>query len=175
MKPYSILSTFFRKSFSLVSHVPASFEPVSICKRICTCVNNRKTFECWKISADLTFPVFCDRHLCLLLTLFPTGSQSKFSLAQDTGIITLQSAFTQDDYEFVLNITARDDGSCCGSGTSLSNMTYIVIQVMGTNNYKPTFTNCSAYDLSNVVEESPNNSFVIQVDGAIHLYAFVLG
>ncbi|PVD20719.1 hypothetical protein C0Q70_18878 [Pomacea canaliculata] len=92
-----------------------------------------------------------------------TGSQSKFSLAQDTGIITLLSAFTQDDYEFVLNITARDDGSCCGGGTSLSNTTYIVIQVMGTNNYKPTFTTCSAYDLSNVFEESPNNSFVIQV------------
>ncbi|XP_025076335.1 protocadherin-like protein [Pomacea canaliculata] len=92
-----------------------------------------------------------------------TVPQSKFSLAQDTGIITLQSAFTQDDYEFVLNITARDDGSCCGGVTSLSNTTYIVIQVMGTNNNKPTFTNCSAYDLSNVFEESPNNSFVIQV------------
>lgn len=97
------------------------------------------------------------------LILDPAVAPTYFSLAPESGIITLTSAFTEDFYEFVLNITASDNGSCCGGGNSLSSTTTFMIRVMGANAHTPTFTNCSDYDLTSVIEESANYTFVMQV------------
>ncbi|KAK7483025.1 hypothetical protein BaRGS_00025688, partial [Batillaria attramentaria] len=89
----------------------------------------------------------------------------KFLIDESSGLLTLEETITDDDDLFRLDITARDDGSCCPGTNSpqLSNETYIIVQVTDINTHKPTFSDCSGYSSSTVTEHAAVGTSVVTV------------
>ena len=86
---------------------------------------------------------------------------SPFEIDPDSGLIKLSGVLPESIPYYTLNITAYDDGSCCGGLTSLSSDSYIVVEIKDTNNNQPQFPNCN-YDP--VVDENQDiGTFVVQV------------
>ena len=63
---------------------------------------------------------------------------------------------------YKLNITATDNGHCCGGTTSLSNEGLVIVEVKDINNNAPTFPDCGSYNPS-VPEHSDVGTSVEQV------------
>lgn len=86
-----------------------------------------------------------------------------FEIDPQSGLIKLTGILPESIPFYTLNITAYDDGSCCGGLTTLSSDSYIVVEIKDTNNNQPQFPDC------NYTPEVPENqnigTFVVQVPG----------
>lgn len=88
-----------------------------------------------------------------------------FQIEERTGVIRLingQIQLDRDKYE--LNVTARDDGSCCKNGalTTHTSTALVVVFITDVNDNKPDFDQCATY-APKVEEGAPSGTFVIKV------------
>lgn len=88
-----------------------------------------------------------------------------FTIEERTGVIRLTSGnieLDKDKYE--LNVTARDDGSCCrgGARTIHTSTALVVVFITDVNDNKPVFDDCLSYE-PKVEEGSPSGTPVITV------------
>lgn len=85
-----------------------------------------------------------------------------FSIDARSGIITLMSTLDKSRVAYRLNVTATDNGRCCGGATSRSSRGVVIIEVKDVNNNAPKFLDCATYNP--VVLENENvGTPVIQV------------
>jgi len=88
--------------------------------------------------------------------------EGPFSIDPKSGIITLVGSLDKSHVSYRLNITATDNGRCCGGTTSRSSQGVVVIEIKDVNNNAPKFPDCSTY--KPVVTEKENvGTSVIQV------------
>jgi len=83
------------------------------------------------------------------------------------GVITLAQSIHQllNLSELKLEVTARDDGSCCPPPkVQLSNRTTVTVQIIGVNT-QPTFPGCHNFS-PKVRERAPVNTTVLEVCSA---------
>ncbi|XP_054165441.1 neural-cadherin-like isoform X3 [Oppia nitens] len=88
-----------------------------------------------------------------------------FTIEERTGVIRLISGeieLDKDKYE--LNVTARDDGSCCKNGalTTHTSTALVVVFITDVNDNKPIFEECGLY-APQVEEGAPSGTTVITV------------
>lgn len=88
-------------------------------------------------------------------------SSPPFRIDPDSGLITLIRSLPESVPFYTLNITAYDDGSCCGEATSLSTDTFIIVEIKDTNNNQPQFPSCNYAPV--VLENQDIGTFVVQV------------
>nr|KAG5712241.1 hypothetical protein BaRGS_014591 [Batillaria attramentaria] len=86
-----------------------------------------------------------------------------FRIDPTAGLITLARSVLEGADLYPLNITAYDDGACCGGGSSRSNDSYIVVRIVDVNTHKPTFDSCSDYSNAKMKEHAKIGDRVIQV------------
>lgn len=81
--------------------------------------------------------------------------------------MTLVTGLDKLKVSYRLNITAMDDGQCCGDATILRNSQgLIIVEIKDINNNAPKFMDCATY--APVVLEKENvGTYVIQVIHAI--------
>lgn len=71
-----------------------------------------------------------------------------FEIEERTGVIRLVSGgITLDKDKYELNVTARDDGSCCKNGGSTihTSTALVVVFITDVNDNKPVFNDCPSY------------------------------
>ena len=92
-----------------------------------------------------------------------------FTIEERTGVIRVINPpgeyfieFDKDKYE--LNVTARDDGSCCKNGalTTHTSTVLVVVFIIDVNENKPIFQECGLYSLQ-VEEGAPSGTPVVTV------------
>ncbi|RWS21106.1 Neural-cadherin-like protein, partial [Leptotrombidium deliense] len=88
-----------------------------------------------------------------------------FHIDERTGVIRLINGsihLTKHKYE--LNVTAKDDGSCCKNGkqTIHTSTALVVVFITDSNENKPIFKDCQKY-AATVEEGAPNGTYVITV------------
>ncbi|XP_067135660.1 neural-cadherin-like isoform X2 [Centruroides vittatus] len=88
-----------------------------------------------------------------------------FQIEERTGVIRLINGpihLDKDKYE--LNVTARDDGSCCKNGahTTHTSTALVVVFITDVNDNKPVFEECGTY-APQVEEGAPSGTSVIKV------------
>lgn len=88
-----------------------------------------------------------------------------FTIEERTGVIRLTSGnieLDKDKYE--LNVTARDDGSCCRNGarTIHTSTALVVVFITDVNDNKPVFDECNSYE-PKVEEGAASGTHVITV------------
>ncbi|KAI9558984.1 hypothetical protein GHT06_015773 [Daphnia sinensis] len=93
------------------------------------------------------------------------GTRSgQFVIEELTGVIRLHSggiSLDRDKYE--LNVTAIDDGACCGgTGMTHTSTAVVVVFITDVNDNKPVFSECSSYS-PKIEEGAPNGSPVVRV------------
>ncbi|GAB6020542.1 hypothetical protein CHUAL_003225 [Chamberlinius hualienensis] len=98
---------------------------------------------------------------------FAGGSNvsGQFSIEEMTGVIRLnQGPIQLDKDKYELNVTARDDGSCCERGTSTihTSTALVVVFITDVNDKKPVFDECPSYN-PKVQEGAPSGSSVLKV------------
>ncbi|ESO00434.1 hypothetical protein HELRODRAFT_83154, partial [Helobdella robusta] len=87
-------------------------------------------------------------------------SWGPFSIASDTGVIMLRGSLDKSSsLSYRLNITATDDGICCGGVITRS---MVVVEIKDVNNNAPKFLECSSYNPV-VMEKENIGTPVIQV------------
>ena len=85
-----------------------------------------------------------------------------FNIDPKSGIITLVGIMDKSQVSYKLNITATDNGRCCGGTTSKSNKGLVIVEVKDINNNAPRFPNCGQYN-PNIMEKENVGTSVIQV------------
>ena len=88
-----------------------------------------------------------------------------FEIEERTGVIRLVgSSINLDKDKYELNVTARDDGSCCKNGpaTIHTSNALVVVFITDVNDNKPVFEDCASY-APTLPEGSPNQLSVITV------------
>ncbi|KAK3581134.1 hypothetical protein CHS0354_033929 [Potamilus streckersoni] len=90
-----------------------------------------------------------------------TTISAPFKIDPDSGLISLVNMVPDRIPYYTLNITAYDDGRCCGGFPILSSETYVVIEIKDTNNNQPVFPSCDY--APTVMENEQIGTFVIQV------------
>ncbi|CAH1779064.1 unnamed protein product [Owenia fusiformis] len=90
-----------------------------------------------------------------------SNSPTTFNLDPNTGHLTTRQPLSDTIGYYYLNITARDDGSCCSGSSPLTGEGYIVVEIYGLNT-PPRFPNCANYAPS-VKEDEPIGSWVMQL------------
>jgi len=71
--------------------------------------------------------------------------EGPFSIDPKSGIITLVGSLDKSHVSYRLNVTATDNGRCCGGTTSRSSRGVVVIEIKDVNNNAPKFPDCSTY------------------------------
>ena len=71
-----------------------------------------------------------------------TSPDALFKIEPRSGIISLTNTIPRSVPSYTLNITAYDDGSCCGHSV-LSSDSYIVVEIKDINNNNPYFPSCA--------------------------------
>lgn len=89
------------------------------------------------------------------------NAENLFQIEPNSGIITLTNAIPPSIPSYVLNITAYDDGSCCGGYPRLSSSSFVIIMIMDINNNNPTFPSCTY--APSVLENQPPGTRVVDV------------
>ncbi|KAH3768189.1 hypothetical protein DPMN_169401, partial [Dreissena polymorpha] len=84
-----------------------------------------------------------------------------FQIDPTSGLIKLIGSLPDSIPYYTLNITAYDDGSCCGGSPVLSSDSYIVVEVKDTNNNQPQFPSCTY--APQVLENQDIGTAVVQV------------
>lgn len=107
-------------------------------------------------------------ELCILSC--PPGGQAvrngPFQITPDTGRVFLWQALPRGKLHYVLNLTAEDDGLCCGTpGIRRQSEAALIVEVMDINDNRPEFPNCTQYQQNppSVKENSAIGSSVFQV------------
>ena len=85
-----------------------------------------------------------------------------FRIDSTSGIISLVHALDKTKVSYKLNITATDDGRCCGSANSRSSHGVVIVEVKDINNNAPRFADCSNYNPT-ILEKENVGTFVIKV------------
>lgn len=88
-----------------------------------------------------------------------------FTIEERTGVIRLVPDNIQlDKDKYELNVTARDDGSCCKNGalTTHTSTALVVVFITDVNDNKPIFEQCNEY-APQVLEGAPSGTPVITV------------
>ncbi len=88
-----------------------------------------------------------------------------FAIEERTGVIRLIAANIQlDKDKYELNVTARDDGSCCKNGalTTHTSTALVVVFITDVNDNKPIFEECGLY-APKVEEGAPSGTSVVTV------------
>ncbi|KAK3086114.1 hypothetical protein FSP39_013724 [Pinctada imbricata] len=94
-------------------------------------------------------------------TISPDGL---FAIEPNSGIITLKRSIPRSTPSYTLNVTAYDDGSCCGGYPRLSSESYIVVEIKDINNNNPSFPYCKdGYYDSTIMENQPLGTSVVNV------------
>jgi Cadherin domain len=96
---------------------------------------------------------------------FPPGGRLRegpFSIDPKSGIITLIDSLDKARVSYVLNVTATDNGRCCGGTTSRTSRGVVVIEIKDINNNAPKFLDCASYKPI-VMEKENVGTSVIQV------------
>ncbi|XP_014664051.1 PREDICTED: neural-cadherin-like [Priapulus caudatus] len=88
----------------------------------------------------------------------------EFKIDPQTGVLRLKdSDVSLSEPYYTLNVTAKDDGSCCaGDSPEHFSEALVTVRVIDVNNNKPVFPNCTLYR-PKVPENSPAGTFVLQV------------
>lgn len=89
------------------------------------------------------------------------SENSLFRIEPSSGIISLTNTIPPSIPSYILNITAYDDGSCCGGYPRLSSSSFVIIMIMDINNNNPTFPSCSY--APSVLENQPPGTRVVDV------------
>ena len=89
-------------------------------------------------------------------------TEGPFRIDPNSGIITLVGQLDKSKVMYKLNITATDNGRCCGGKTSRSSRGLVVVEVKDINNNAPRFPNCADYKPS-VLERQDVGTSVIRV------------
>lgn len=89
-------------------------------------------------------------------------TEGPFRIDPNSGIITLVGQLDKSKVMYKLNITATDNGRCCGGKTSRSSRGLVVVEVKDINNNAPRFPNCADYKPS-VLEREDVGTAVIRV------------
>ena len=118
-------------------------------------------------SDDFRFPKTVDNHppSCSDVSSFLSGgslADGPFNIDSKSGIITLVGSLSKSQVSYRLNITAKDNGRCCGGSTSRSSKGVVVIAIKDINNNAPRFPDCANY-FPTVLEKENVGTFVIQV------------
>ena len=92
------------------------------------------------------------------LSVAPNGP---FRIDARSGLITLTNIIPAHVPSYTLNVTAYDDGSCCGGFPKLRSDSYVVVEIKDINNNNPRFPRCN-YD-PHIMENMPVGTFVVQV------------
>lgn len=100
-------------------------------------------------------------------------TEGPFSIDPKSGIITLVGALDKTQVSYRLNITAVDNGGCCGGTTSRRNSGIVVIEIKDINNNAPRFLDCATYNPI-VMEKENVGTFVIQVRSMVKLFLYYL-
>ncbi|XP_017462571.1 PREDICTED: neural-cadherin-like, partial [Rhagoletis zephyria] len=88
-----------------------------------------------------------------------------FTIEERTGVIRLSSGSIElDKDKYELNVTARDDGTCCRNGarTIHTSTALVVVFVTDVNDNKPEFVDCASYE-PKVEEATQSGTHVITV------------
>lgn len=88
-----------------------------------------------------------------------------FTIEERTGVIRLTSGSIElDKDKYELNVTARDDGTCCRHGTRNihTSTALVVVFITDVNDNKPVFDDCGSYE-PKVEEAAASGSHVITV------------
>ena len=99
--------------------------------------------------------------LCLSLTDGKRES-GPFSIDHKSGIITLVGNLDKRKVIYKLNVTATDNGQCCGGTTSRSSKALVIVEIKDINNNAPRFPDCATYNPT-VLEKENVGTSVIQV------------
>jgi len=86
-----------------------------------------------------------------------------------SGIMTLVGPVDKSRVSYRLNVTATDNGRCCGGTTSRASRGVVVFDVKDINNNAPRFTDCSSYNPT-VLEKNDVGTYVIQVRRNLVIY-----
>ncbi|XP_061162553.1 neural-cadherin-like [Saccostrea echinata] len=89
------------------------------------------------------------------------SKNSLFRIEPHSGIITLTNTIPPSIPSYILNVTAYDDGSCCGGYPRLSSSSFVIIKIMDINNNNPTFPSCNY--APSVLENQPPGTRVVDV------------
>lgn len=93
------------------------------------------------------------------------NAENLFQIEPNSGIISLTSTIPPSIPRYVLNVTAYDDGSCCGGYPRLSSSSSVIIMIMDINNNNPTFPSCTY--APSVLENQPPGTRVVDVSGTL--------
>ncbi|XP_071177027.1 neural-cadherin-like isoform X2 [Mytilus edulis] len=92
------------------------------------------------------------------LSVAPNGP---FRIDARSGLITLTNIIPAHIPSYTLNITAYDDGSCCGGSPTLRSDSYVVVEIKDINNNNPRFPSCSY--APHIMENMAPGTFVVRV------------
>ncbi len=95
-------------------------------------------------------------------------TEGPFRIDPNSGIITLVGQLDKSKVMYRLNITATDNGRCCGGKTSRSNRGLVVVEVKDINNNAPRFPSCGEYKPT-VLEREDVGTSVIRVSIRVSL------
>ena len=98
------------------------------------------------MSSDMVMTIFHNSLFTAELT-----EVEIFSIKPSSGIIQVIKPIPKSVDSYILNITAKDDGQCCGRTRILSSKMTLTVEVVDAVNQKPRFTNCYS-DRFNVTE-----------------------
>lgn len=85
-----------------------------------------------------------------------------FHIDPKSGIITLRGTLDKSKVVYKLNITAVDNGRCCGGQTSRRSKALVIVEIKDINNNAPRFPDCISYNPT-VLEKEDVGTSVIQV------------
>ena len=77
---------------------------------------------------------------------WPTSRGPPFSIDAKSGILTMVGALDKRKVSYKLNITATDNGRCCGGTFSRRNKELVIVEVKDVNNNAPKFPDCASYN-----------------------------
>ena len=87
-----------------------------------------------------------------------------FRITPSSGVIKVISKVPETTSSYTLNITAIDDGSCCGHTKYQESSISFPVQIVDSVNQKPSFTDCLQYtDRARFEEEMEIGTPVIKV------------
>ena len=111
------------------------------------------------------YPIFIHIFLCIFLSCLAKhqNAENLFQIEPNSGIISLTSTIPPSIPRYVLNVTAYDDGSCCGGYPRLSSSSSVIIMIMDINNNNPAFPSCTY--APSVLENQPPGTRVVDVSG----------
>lgn len=89
-------------------------------------------------------------------------SNGPFSIEPKSGILTLVGQLEKSQVSYRLNVTAVDNGGCCGGTTSRRSNGLLIVDVKDINNNAPKFVDCAHFNPV-VMERENVGTVVIQV------------